>query len=258
MPVIWKIKEKSFWFVGTLHVLKNEDCVLLNNLKDIINKVEILALEDKDFLVAGQNIGLYGKEKSILSELSFEAIGLLKNRCYDLGINFYQIENLRPWKAVFYLLFTYYNFIGYSINNGVDKYLLNVFQRKGMSIDSLENSEQTLLVFENIPLNYQEKFLLDSLSSIDEMKTDIENIYNAWKLGDGSFIEKFICNQFKKIPNLYEQLIIGRNLAWIDKICSIIDGKKSALIAVGVAHLFGESNIVDLLFERGYEIERLQ
>ena len=37
MPPIWKIKNKPFWFVGTLHVLKKEDYPISDTLQEAID-----------------------------------------------------------------------------------------------------------------------------------------------------------------------------------------------------------------------------
>jgi uncharacterized protein YbaP (TraB family) len=56
-------------------------------------------------------------------------------------------------------------------------------------------------------------------------------------------------------PAIHEAVIVDRNRAWADAIAERLDGSGRIFVAVGAAHLVGEENVVELLRERGIEVE---
>lgn len=257
MPPIWKIKNKPFWFVSTLHFLKKEDYPISNTLQEAIDIAELLVLEDKDFLVKGQNIGIYVDGNTIQSELSPEAIYLLLKRCNDLGLDFNLVQTYRPWKASIVVSATLFSSIGFSIEYCLDKYLLDAFISSNDQVYSLEDSIEVLLFFDRLSLENQESLLIKSLESIERLISQIEGIHEAWSLGSDKLMTKFFHEPLKIIPDIYQKLILDRNFTWLQKITTLINEKDTALIAVGAGHFLGESNIIDSLISAGYAIERL-
>ena len=257
MPPLWKIKNEPFWFTGTLHFLKAEDYPISDNLQEAINIADLLVLEDKDFLVKGQSLGVYREGKTIHSELSSEAIDLLLKRCNDLALDFKVVQTFRPWKATLVVSASLWGTMGFSFNHSLDKYLLDTFASSKKQVIGLEDSLEVLLLFERFSQEDQENFLVKTLENFELVSKNIEGLHEAWKLGSGELIIKFSHEQLKIIPNFFQRLILERNVAWLPKITKLIDRKDSALVAVGTAHLFGGSNIIDLLISAGYNIERL-
>ena len=257
MPPIWKIKNKPFWLVGTVHYLREEDYPISDVLQGVINDTRLLVLEDKDFLVKGQHIGVYEDGRTILSELSPKTIDFLKERCDDVGLDFAQVQAFRPWKVSFAVVDRVCNSIGFSGNNGLDKYLLETFSSSKSRIISLEDSLEVLLALDRFPLEDQERMLLSSLQSIELIVKQIEGLYEGWKLGSEELIVQFAHEPLKVISRFFQQFILERNTTWLPKVKKLIEEEDSVLVAVGAAHLFGEYNIIDSLISVGYEVERL-
>ena len=59
-------------------------------------------------------------------------------------------------------------------------------------------------------------------------------------------------------PELYDVLIIQRNLAWLVEVERLMAGDEDALIIVGAGHLYGEDGLPQLLSQKGYRVERVQ
>ena len=124
MPPIWKIKNKPFWLTGTIHALKKEDYPIPAILQKVIEGVALLVLEDKDFLSKGQSAGLYDEGRTIHSELSYEAVNLLLERCTDVGLDFNVVQTFKPWKAAITVSAKVWESIGFFANQGLDKHWL--------------------------------------------------------------------------------------------------------------------------------------
>lgn len=257
MPPIWKIKNKSFWLVGTLHFLKEEDYPISDTLQEAINIAELLVLEDKDFLLKGHYIGIYNDGKTIRSDLSPESVDLLLKRCTEVGLDFNIVQSFKPWKAAIVVSATLLNSIGFSFEYGLDKYLLDTFQSAHNHIDSLEDSIKVLLLFDRLSIEDQEKFLIKNLESIELMTIQIEGLHEAWRLGSEELVKKYLHEPLKMFPSFYQKLILDRNEAWLNKITTLINDNNSTLVAAGAGHFLGESNIIDSLISAGHTIEQL-
>ena len=59
----------------------------------------------------------------------------------------------------------------------------------------------------------------------------------------------------KEFPDVYNQLIVKRNNAWVPKIEVFFKTKEVELILVGALHLVGDEGIIALLASRGYDIQ---
>jgi uncharacterized protein YbaP (TraB family) len=57
-------------------------------------------------------------------------------------------------------------------------------------------------------------------------------------------------------PELYQRLLIDRNIAWIPQIEAALAGSDDALIAVGAGHLPGEQGVLALLEAEGHTVTR--
>jgi uncharacterized protein YbaP (TraB family) len=57
-------------------------------------------------------------------------------------------------------------------------------------------------------------------------------------------------------PELYQRLIVDRNIAWIPQIEAALEGSDDALIAVGAGHLPGEQGVIALLEAEGHTVTR--
>jgi len=79
-----------------------------------------------------------------------------------------------------------------------------------------------------------------------------------WRSGAMHRIDAELRALHKAEPLLYRALISERNHAWIDPLVREIASPGVVLVAVGMAHLAGPDNLVELLGRRGIRVERVQ
>jgi uncharacterized protein YbaP (TraB family) len=58
--------------------------------------------------------------------------------------------------------------------------------------------------------------------------------------------------------DLYQSLLIDRNANWTPKIEILLETPGTHLVAVGAAHLIGDGSVIDLLKQKGYDVQRLK
>ena len=58
-------------------------------------------------------------------------------------------------------------------------------------------------------------------------------------------------------PDLYNTLLVERNMQWLPKIERHIQDSPKELVLIGVGHLVGEEGIIQYLRRQGYRINKL-
>ncbi len=122
-----------------------------------------------------------------------------------------------------------------------------------------------LRIFSDEPLDKQ----LDGLRIGLEMQADgdaststlIEGYFSGrvretWEYGRILLEDSSIENGPELFEEVNQSLLIGRNAAWEPKIAELVDGK-NAVLAVGAAHLSGESGVLRALERAGYTVSPL-
>ena len=58
-------------------------------------------------------------------------------------------------------------------------------------------------------------------------------------------------------PELYEALILQRNLKWVLQTVRMLQDADTEFVLVGAAHIVDKNGLLDLLSQKGYEISQL-
>ena len=59
-------------------------------------------------------------------------------------------------------------------------------------------------------------------------------------------------------PEVYQQLLLERNLNWLPQLQSMLKNKYIEYVLVGAAHLAGEDGLLALLQQKGFNVEQLK
>jgi len=78
----------------------------------------------------------------------------------------------------------------------------------------------------------------------------------AWLKGDGGALEPLLLESMKAYPEIYQNLIVGRNRRWVPQIENMLGQNGDTMVVVGAAHLVGKDGVVEMLKERGYKVEQ--
>jgi len=102
----------------------------------------------------------------------------------------------------------------------------------------------------------EEAFLKQTFRDLDLFKTKADQLYTTWRDGDTASLTSFMDEEFKGYPELYNRLFLTRNRDWLPKIEKLIEQKAKALIVVGYGHLIGPQGLVQMLKDKGYQVEQ--
>lgn len=264
---LWEIKSKTahVYLLGSIHVSKTDLYPLNKNIENAFNNSDNLAVESDvlnidqsevfkltmkhGFFTDGDNLKNHLTD-SVYNKLFFA----LKK--YNLDIN--NFLYMKPWLAAITIELMYYEKNGYSPVNGIDYYFLKKAGAK--NIISLETMEDQLSLFDNIPLDLQTLYLESSLKETKNNPKDIDKLFLLWETGNIKELENYLNNyylKYKHLQPIFKVLLDDRNIKMAEKINQFLNSDKTYFVIIGSAHFVGSNNLLDLLKQKGFEINQI-
>jgi len=93
-------------------------------------------------------------------------------------------------------------------------------------------------------------------AGLDEQ--DFERLVNRWRSGDMEALERQILRFQRQSETVFESLSGARNRLWLPRILDQVERSHSTLLVVGSAHLAGSENLLELIENKGFSIDRVQ
>jgi len=91
-----------------------------------------------------------------------------------------------------------------------------------------------------------------------ESQPELPRAYALWRVGDIATLDQELRRFDRDDPELFRALVSGRNRFCIDFLLEHLDRPGNTLVAVGMAHLAGPDNLLQLLAEHDIEARRVQ
>jgi uncharacterized protein YbaP (TraB family) len=129
-------------------------------------------------------------------------------------------------------------------------------------IISLETMESQLKAFSDIPEEVQILALMDGIDKEEDPVKSLNKLTRLWKKGERRALEENIFESRLEKPELepyYQALFDIRNRGMAEGIEKALDGEgiSTLFVVVGAGHLIGDEGLVELMKQKGYEVERL-
>jgi len=263
-------EEKFFWmaegqknkvyFVGSIHLLREEDYPLppvieeiYNDSRVIIFETDIGAIEDPVFIYQMMEKMFYPPGEKLSQNISEDTLKILEERLslYQLPVEDFEI--FRPWAISFFLSDLKFEELAYDYNLGVDKYFYKKAKLDKKEINYLETPEYQIEIMAGLGKELQESFLKKTLEQLDTAESLLSDMVGAWKIGDINKMEEIAMQDFE--PEIYDLFLIKRNKEWVPLVEELMEKEDNVLIIVGAGHLLGKDSLIELLKEKGYKIE---
>jgi len=190
--------------------------------------------------------------------VSEEDYAFLQEQAPQLGIPAEVIANFQPWFAAIALSVSAVIQEGWDPDAGVDKHIQEIATERRLVISGLETIEAQMETLYNHPLTTQANMLKDTIYELKDIRNITLEMVDVWGSGDEDQLVDTFLVPMQELPGIYSKIITGRNLNWIPVIENLASKKQTTLVVVGTAHLIGEGGVVELLKEKGYDVERIQ
>ncbi|RYY18790.1 MAG: TraB/GumN family protein [Chitinophagaceae bacterium] len=135
----------------------------------------------------------------------------------------------------------------------VDAYLYNIARRQGKWLGGIEDlSDQVGLMEDMVDKSDLDYLLLDNKKRVNKTgKSVLESMIDTYTREDLDGINE-ITNQGG--ADYKDRLLIRRNIKMARRIDSLVN-IRTMFLAIGAAHLPGDSGVIDLLTRRGFKVE---
>ena len=181
---------------------------------------------------------------------------LATRRAAELGIDPQVLKPMKPWFVALTMMAIKFQQLGLDANLGVDRYLAERAKNSGKPTSGLETLEFQLGLLDQLPRRDQEMMLRETVTELDLLDKNMEQIVQSWLKGESASLEALLMAGMKEYPELHQKIIVERNRRWLPQIEKIIGQGGGAMVVVGAAHLVGQDGVVEMLKNRGYEMEQ--
>jgi len=266
-PALWRLEsgESVVHFLGTIHLLKKDTPWFTPEMKALVERADTLTLEilidevnPMEAQQAMAELGFYPPGETLSDHLPETLRTRIMAEAQKAGLPTQAVERMKPWLVGVTLTSQLAAQAGYLSEYGVESTLLEVARASDTRLRQLETMQQQLQIFASLSEDAQVAWLRDGLDEFADLENYVEGLKTAWVDGDVDRVAAMLTEGMEASPQLADRLLYARNRDWVAAVESLLGESGRHLVAVGAGHLVGESSLIDLLRERGHEVERVK
>lgn len=145
------------------------------------------------------------------------------------------------------------------VGEGVDAYYDKAARTDNKFIGELETGDDVIGYMKTFAQEDPNKIITSTLSDMDNIAKDLDEMINAWKVGNLDLLEKEMGEKMRKeTPNAYQSLVVERNKKWLPQIEQMFKTPEYELVLVGSLHLSGKDGLLVQLKKAGYKVKPYQ
>ncbi|ADU29034.1 TraB/GumN family protein [Evansella cellulosilytica] len=268
MGVFYKVEEGSnvIYLFGSIHVGSEDIYPLHEDVEAAFAEADYLGLEIdftevNEFEIAQltQEKGLYMDGRTLEGTIGTDYFELLVDIVEPHGYPSEVLNLFQPWMVQDLLMMIRGEDAGYYSSHGIDEYFMNRADGE-IDIIGLETVESQLSVITSQSEELQIEQLQSTLDNYDQLTEELHELMSIWRSGNIDMITelRYVDDHASDDYKAYMQALADdRDFEMTNKIEDFIlaDTGETYFIVVGAMHLVGENSIVDLLNERGYDVQ---
>ncbi len=260
--------------VGTIHIPDPRLAQIVEQVRPALNDADLLILEASSDDQAGiQTLtttepGMFfiTEGPTLIDLLSQDEWARVSDRLAAIGVPAFFAAKFQPWYLSLTLAIPPCAMSALqSGQHGLDRQLEAIAIANNTPIGTLDNVEALLRLFSDEPMEKQLaglRITLETQASGDATtSTLIESYFDgrvreSWEFGRILIEKADIENGADLFDEVNQTLLLDRNRDWEPNIVKMVEGK-DAVIAVGAAHLSGETGVLRALERAGYALSPL-
>lgn len=258
--LLWKISgnglpQESYLF-GTIHLIPAKDYFLPKGTDSLLGASNRLVLEmdmsDPTLQVKLMGAMMLDSGKTLANLYTEKEYAYLtKQLDKKYGIPVTALATMKPILIQQSLMMK--EMVG-SDYKSYEKEFMAKAQAQGMPVSGLETLEDQLGALDAMPLDEQAEGLLKAVKNPDEAEKSLAGLIKKYKTQDVDALYESVSGKKADLKKYEEDLLINRNKNWIPKIAEMAQ-KERLFIAVGAAHLGGDTGVIHLLRQAGFTVE---
>jgi uncharacterized protein YbaP (TraB family) len=261
---MWKVEGpggSSAYLLGSLHVLTADFYPLSATInkafaesKTLVEEVDIDEMNDPMVMMSALSKAMLTDGRTLDQVIAPELFAEVKKRAEKTGMPMMAIQRMKPWLVAITLMAPTLQAAGFKAELGIDQHFFDRAKVSGMKRQGLETMAFQLDQFDSMSPKLQEEMLRTTMEDLDKEVAGVKEMAQAWSFGNVAAMEKLALEEMKDTPELYQRLLVQRNLNWIPHIEACIKENSSCFVVVGAAHLLGSDGLPTLLAKKGYKV----
>lgn len=261
---LWRVShgENEIFLGGTIHILNIEDFPLPDQFREALFQSSVLYTETAYEETSGSGgesepHPAENPDGTLTQILQPATLVQLNAFLAARGVTIEPIDHLLPYVAGRALVELGIAADGFG--PGVDYFFTLVAQNLDLPVLGLETAASQLdavgLGLEGVT---PDDIILSALFTAQnsEYREYLDFIITVWREGDIEYFEWANDQTKAEDEKYYNAVLRDRNLAWLPQIETMLVTPEVEMVLVGVGHLAGDDNILELLEAAGYTIER--
>ena len=263
---LWKVKGETntLYLLGSIHLMPPELYPLPKPYNDAFEDAEKVVFEIdesiQDQKFAQQTMLKYAKPsngQSLSDLMDSDEYAEIRKLAKENNVPMLMIDPFDPWFSSITLIGLQYLNAGLSPEHGIDQHFMRKAQEAGKPILGLETLDDQFGMFDSVSMEVQTEMLLETLKQEVDMQVFVDQMLEDWQTGDMEGLEALLMDEFDEAPELYDAMLVNRNLNWIQQFQPMLKDTDDYLVVVGAAHMLGKDGVVELLQAQGYSVEQL-
>lgn len=261
---MWKVEGpngSSAYLLGSLHILTAEYYPLSATInkafaesKTLVEEVDIDEMNDPMMMMAALSKAMLADGRTLDQLIAPELYAEVKQRAEKAGLPMMAIQRMKPWLVSIALMAPTLQAAGFKPEHGVDKHFFDRAKDSGMKRQGLETMAFQIDQLDSMPPKLQEEMLRATIEDLEKSVAGVKEMAQAWSFGNVAAMEKMTLEEMKEAPELYQRMLVQRNLNWVPHVEACIKQNAACFIVVGAAHLVGPDGLPVLLAKKGYKV----
>jgi len=272
----WRAEKpgSTVYVAGTLHIPDPRLAGFYTRISPYIPKADLVILEaDADTQAATQKLATDHPEyffiqsgPSIIDLLGPEDWAIAKARLDELGFPTFVAAKFQPWylSIIVGIPGCAFKLMRQGVG-GLDKMIEEEAKKDNVPIATLDSADVVVKIFGNDPIDKQLQALRLILHTTEDGDASIstllagyfdERVRETWEFNRIQGEMLGLEGSDEMFDELNKSVLLDRNQFWEPKIVKLVAGK-TAVLAVGGAHLSGETGVLRSLQRAGYTITRM-
>jgi uncharacterized protein len=256
--LLWQITgpdiSKPSYLYGTIHLMCADEIKVSDTLRARFYSTQKLFLEinlDDPSVMAKTMQQMQMKGDTTLMQLlpaqTYDSLAAQFKKLTGMSLN--MMNRMKPELAETLI---YPSLLGCESTGAWEQKFEQLAKANNMEINGLENVEDQLKIFDEIPYADQAKELAETLNNIDSAKQNFNQMLSLYKQKDLDSLCKML-NENDALSQYNDLLLNNRNKKWIPEI--IQQAKfQPTFFAVGAGHLGNDKGLINLLKQQGYTV----
>ena len=264
---VWKASKGGnvVYLAGTCHVLRPQDFPLPAEFDTafrastrIFFETDIARMSSPEMQRRVEQEGRFQDGRTLENQLTPAAWKLARDYAEKAGLPAEHVRTFKPWFFILMLMGIELSKIGVT-QDGVDAYFHREALKSRKPTGELESFESQFGFMINLGKGQESRMIESTIADLRELPAIFESMIAAWRGGNLSKLDELmLADMRREFPEMFRELIVMRNNAWMPKIAELLDSPETEMILVGVAHLAGPEGLLDLLRAKGCAIEQIE